>query len=189
LPDRQIPHPRHAQTARRANLPHACALASSGKSQPSSRASRLDERGVRVVTKRRGGMRWTRARRQTTAARADGQAVWSRRSEAGAKFAETIRGRRWQPSHGHRGEHGAAVKTIAQGRPGIWLTCGAAACFFCCTRTMGISRCPVFPAPSHCQRVSSSQGSDASGAARLRGLGYLTSDTTGKLLAAHPPLR
>ena len=36
-------------------------------------------------------MRWTRARRQTTDAGADGQAVWSWRSEAGAKFARVQR--------------------------------------------------------------------------------------------------
>jgi hypothetical protein len=30
-------------------------------------------------------MRWTRVRRQTTVARADGQAVWSWRPDAGAK--------------------------------------------------------------------------------------------------------
>jgi len=40
-----IPHTRHAQFARRANLSHAFTLAASGKSQRSSRASRLDEEG------------------------------------------------------------------------------------------------------------------------------------------------
>jgi hypothetical protein len=45
LPDGQFPHTPHAQTARRANLPHALTLAPSGKSQPSSRASCLDEEG------------------------------------------------------------------------------------------------------------------------------------------------
>jgi hypothetical protein len=38
-------HTPHAQTARRANLPHASSLASSGKSKPCSRPSRLDEEG------------------------------------------------------------------------------------------------------------------------------------------------
>jgi hypothetical protein len=42
---RQLPHARHAQIARRANLPHASALAASGKSERSYRASRLDEEG------------------------------------------------------------------------------------------------------------------------------------------------
>jgi hypothetical protein len=45
LPDKQFPHTSHAQTARRANLPHAFMLAPSGKSQRCSRASRLDEEG------------------------------------------------------------------------------------------------------------------------------------------------
>jgi hypothetical protein len=36
---------RHASIARRANLPHAAALAASGKSERYSRASRLDEEG------------------------------------------------------------------------------------------------------------------------------------------------
>jgi len=36
-------------------------------------------------------MRWTRVRQQTTGARADGQAVWSWRPDAGAKFAKTLR--------------------------------------------------------------------------------------------------
>ena len=43
--DRQFPHTRHAQFARRANLPHAFTLAASGKSPRCSRASRLDEEG------------------------------------------------------------------------------------------------------------------------------------------------
>ena len=46
LLDEQIPHAHHAQIARRANLSHAPSLAPSGKSQPCSRASRLDRRGV-----------------------------------------------------------------------------------------------------------------------------------------------
>jgi len=43
--DRQFPHTRHAQTTRRVNLPHVFALAASGKSERSCRASRLDEEG------------------------------------------------------------------------------------------------------------------------------------------------
>jgi hypothetical protein len=42
---RQFPHARHAPIARRANLPHVLALAASGKSERSSRPSRLDEEG------------------------------------------------------------------------------------------------------------------------------------------------
>jgi hypothetical protein len=42
---RQLPHARHVEIARRANLPQVSALAASGKSERSSRASRLDEEG------------------------------------------------------------------------------------------------------------------------------------------------
>jgi hypothetical protein len=44
LPDRQIPHARPAQTARRAVLPQIW-LAASGKSRAPSRASRLAQEG------------------------------------------------------------------------------------------------------------------------------------------------
>jgi len=37
----------------------------------------LAMRGVATVTKRWGGMRWTRARRLTNGVSADGQGVWS----------------------------------------------------------------------------------------------------------------
>ena len=54
-------------------------------------------------------MRWTRARRQTTDAGADGQAVWSWRSEAGAKLARvqralrvTVATKRWSPGRARR---------------------------------------------------------------------------------------
>src|SRR5882757_8554832 len=63
--------------------------------------SRLVEEGRTRRHERGGGMRWTRARRQTTGARADGEIVWSRRSDAGAKVVKTLpasHGRRWQPS-------------------------------------------------------------------------------------------
>jgi hypothetical protein len=42
---RQFPHARHAEIARRANPPHLFVLAASGKSERSSRPSRLDEEG------------------------------------------------------------------------------------------------------------------------------------------------
>ena len=48
----------------------------------------LIEEGRTRRHERGGGMRWTRARRQTTGARADGEVVWSWRSDAGAKVAE-----------------------------------------------------------------------------------------------------
>ena len=66
-------------------------------------------------------MRWTRSRQQTTDARADGQAVWSWRSEAGAKFSRSKLlwddGGNQAMVTGESAEE--AVKTIAQGRPGI----------------------------------------------------------------------
>jgi hypothetical protein len=47
-PDGQFAHARHAPIARRANMPHADALAASGKSQASFRPSRgLGKRGAR----------------------------------------------------------------------------------------------------------------------------------------------
>src|ERR1700692_312556 len=88
LPTTQFSHARHAQIARRANLSHASALAASGKSQRCSRASRLDEEGrfgrsSRYVGRGCGG-RCGHVRR--TWPEADGEVVWSWRSEAGAKF-------------------------------------------------------------------------------------------------------
>src|SRR5882762_5443713 len=50
--------------------------------------SRLIEEGRTRRHERGGGMRWTRVRRQTTGARADGEVVWSWRSDAGAKVAK-----------------------------------------------------------------------------------------------------
>jgi len=97
-------------------------------------------------------MRWDAVRQQTTGARADGQAVWSWRPDAGAKFAKTLRGvlrvmvakRARSPGRARS----KPLKTIRAGRPGYSrLNLGVAAAF-CCTRTMGASRCPAFPAPS-----------------------------------------
>jgi hypothetical protein len=50
--------------------------------------SRLIEEGRTRRHERGSGMRWTRVRQQTTGARADGQAVWSWRPDAGAKSAK-----------------------------------------------------------------------------------------------------
>jgi hypothetical protein len=52
---------------------------------PSSR--RLDEGRFAIVTDVGGGVRWTRTALQTRAPEADGQAVWSRRPDAGVKSA------------------------------------------------------------------------------------------------------
>ena len=78
-------------------------------------------------------MRWTRVRRQTTGARADGEIVWSWRSDAGAKVVKTLSrltgdggNQAWSP-----GRSRISRKTIAQGRPDdSACTCGSAACFF-----------------------------------------------------------
>jgi hypothetical protein len=93
LPDGQFPHACHAQIARRANLSHMFALAPSGKSRRCSRASRLDEEGrfgrsSRYVGRGCGGRGWHMRR---TWPEADGEVVWSWRSEAGAKLAMMLR--------------------------------------------------------------------------------------------------
>jgi hypothetical protein len=88
-------------------------------------------------------MRWTRVRQQTTDARADGQAVWSWRPDAGAKFAKAITslasdGGKKARSPGRA--RNKPLKPTAQGRPGILgYTCGSAACFF-------VARGPWVPA-------------------------------------------
>ena len=92
LPDGQFPHACHAQIARRANLSQVSALAPSGKSQRCSRASRLDEEGrfgrsSRYVGWGCGG-RCGHVRRMWP--KADGEVVWSWRSEAGAKVAGSV---------------------------------------------------------------------------------------------------
>src|ERR1700726_3242441 len=71
-------------------------------------------------------MRWTRMRRETSGAIADGEVVWSWRPDAGAKLSRTqfakVTGAK-EP--GPRGEHEVTVKTIAQGRPDeSGTTCG-----------------------------------------------------------------
>ena len=91
-PDGQFPHVRHAKIARRANLSQVSELAPSGKSKPSSRASRLDEEGrfgrsSRYVGRGCGG-RCGHVRR--TWPEADGEVVWFWRSEAGAKVAGSV---------------------------------------------------------------------------------------------------
>jgi len=66
-----------------------------------------------------------------------GQAVWSWRPDAGVKFVDGFHGRRWLKSPAHRGERGAAVKTIVQGMPVFrrYLSLLACAkCTFLCTQ-------------------------------------------------------
>jgi hypothetical protein len=53
---------------------------------------------------------------------ADGQAVWSWRPDAGAKFLERAMralGMTGAKKPGPRGEHGVSRQTTAQGRPGV----------------------------------------------------------------------
>jgi len=84
-------------------------------------------------------MRWTRVRRQTTGARADGEIVWSWRSDAGAKVVKTLSrltgdggNQAWSP-----GRSRISRKTIAQGRPDDPPVPVVLPRAFCCTRTMG----------------------------------------------------
>ena len=56
----------------------------------------------------------------TNGAEADGEVVWSRRPDAGVKFAEcNFRGRWWQESPVAMESAKEAVKTIARGVPGV----------------------------------------------------------------------
>ena len=98
------------------------------------------QRGVSRSSRTRVGMRWTRPCRKACGTVAYGQAVWSCPLDAGVKLIEMIDRRRRLTSPRLRGEHGAAVKTIAQGMP----DCSAVpvvtllVCFFLiCTRGCG----------------------------------------------------
>jgi hypothetical protein len=75
------------------------------------------QRGVSRSSRTRAGVRWTRPRRKACGESAYGQAVWSCPLDAGVKLIEMINERRRLTSPTLRGEHGAAVKTIAQGVP------------------------------------------------------------------------
>jgi hypothetical protein len=120
LPDGQSAHANHAQFARRANMPHAMALAASGKSEAPFRASRgLEEGRFAIVTNVGSGMRWTRPRVRRSSRLRYGEVVWSWRSNAGVKVVKTLpasHGRRWQPSMVTGESTKDTVKTIAQGR-------------------------------------------------------------------------
>ena len=76
-------------------------------------------RGALRTSRTRGGMRWTRMLRLTSAADAYGEIVWSRHRDAGVKF---VRSKRFSlmtvaRKPVHRGGHAISRKTIAQGRP------------------------------------------------------------------------
>jgi hypothetical protein len=72
---------------------------------------------IAIVTDVGSGMQWTRQRRKTGGAEADGKGVWSWCPDAGVKLAGDDLQATVAKEPGHRGEHVISVKTIAQGRP------------------------------------------------------------------------
>jgi hypothetical protein len=88
-PDGQIAHACHAQIARRANLSQPDGIAVTPKSAADFAPSRPHQEGrFAIVTNVGSGMRWTRWRRKTSGANADGEVVWSWHPDAGVKFAD-----------------------------------------------------------------------------------------------------
>jgi hypothetical protein len=65
-------------------------------------------------------MRWTLVVPVTNGARADGKVVWSWRLDAGVKLAEAIPPATETKEPELRGEHEAAVNTIACGNAGLF---------------------------------------------------------------------
>src|SRR5437016_246327 len=101
-------------------------------------------------------MRWTRQRQarrsngaRTNDADADGEVVWSWRSDAGAKVAESSANdggnQAWSPRRARR----KPLKPFAQGMPAVavcpWLLTRV---LFLRTRGLGCNAHPAFPAPS-----------------------------------------
>jgi len=75
----------------------------------------------------------------------------------------------WPTSPAHQGDREAAVKTVAQGRPGdLGCTCGTCRLHSFRRRAMGVSRRPAFPVPSVLKRVIGINSSGAVSAARVR---------------------
>ena len=88
-PERAV-HVRHAQIARRANVSHPDGCCLVGQIRTILRGSRTRYEGrFAIVTNVGRGMRWTphgqALLRKTTDDAADGEVVWSRRPDAGAK--------------------------------------------------------------------------------------------------------
>jgi hypothetical protein len=139
----------------------------------SLRASRLMRRGVRVVTRRRGGLRWTCGRRQTTGAGTDGEIVWSWPPGAEAKSAlRRARGRRGQESRSP-GRSRISRNPLAQGRPGcLGQTCGDCRLRSLLQAGHGCGQRPAFPAPSRFSRASVQRQLGRIAAARLRSHAY-----------------
>jgi hypothetical protein len=92
-------------------------LVASGKSVVFLRPSHPTRGAARDRHETRGGMRWTRKLRLTSAAEADGEGVWFWRPDAGAKLAGSIPPMTVTRKPGHRGERVISRKTIAQGMP------------------------------------------------------------------------
>jgi hypothetical protein len=123
-------------------------------------SSRLMQRGVRVVTIRRGGERWPRAC-QVLLRWTIGSPRTVKPCGPGAPMLAlspddmTCHQDDGGNKAGPRGEHGAAVKTIAQGGPGRPAEpVVPAACIFFRRRATGLSRGPAFPAPLRIRRGS-----------------------------------
>ena len=115
------------------------------------------QKGRCATSSTRGGMRWTLMVSLTEAPEADGQDVWAWHPDAGVKFREgDFSRRRWPTSPAHRGEHGAAVKTIVWGMPGdSGVTCGDYArvlCFLSYAR-LRVHRAPGIPCALGLQRA------------------------------------
>src|ERR1700731_5454195 len=87
-----------------------------------------------------------------------------------------FRRRRWQKSPAHRGEHEAAVKTIAQGRPGRSgepVVTTLVYFVFYRTRGCGCIVRPAFPAPSAFEGRTKSKTRAKKHAARMRSYGEI----------------
>jgi hypothetical protein len=135
----------------------------SGKSPLRIRPSHPIRGADRESSRTRGGMRSTRRLRLTSAADADGEIVWSWRPQLAPSSGEaTSRGRRWQKSSAHRGDHVISRKPLR--REGRMLSaspvCSCAhPCAILHTRPR-VQRAPGFPcALLHCGGRTSAQSS------------------------------
>jgi hypothetical protein len=102
---------------------------------------------------------------KTNAAEADGEAVWSRRPDAGVKLATMLRITRATGARepGPRGERGISVNTIARGMPVISAEpVVPAPCLLAARGPWVRLNHPAFPAPSCFSRAIVSQSSDES---------------------------
>jgi hypothetical protein len=110
-------------------------------------------RGALRTSRTRGGMRWTRKLRRTSAAEADGEVVWSWRRDAGVKF---VRSKLLAGDGGkkavHRGEREVSRKPLRGESRVVSAHLWSFPCAFCAQSAAqgaaGASRHPAFPAPS-----------------------------------------